>query len=145
LVEWLDGRKQILTNLKTNQVHTIKYSDSRNDIKSIANKNAKKIFKKEKIDSTFNHKENDFYDYTREVLLPHKMSSFGPSLATADLNGDNFPDHFIGGSKGKPAKLLTNFRSRLYKEQEVQNFHFHFYKIYLNKILILALLHLSLK
>lgn len=49
---------------------------------------------------TYYHKENRFNDFAHQVLLPHKMSNFGPALATGDINNDGKEDFYIGGAVG---------------------------------------------
>lgn len=51
------------------------------------------------------HKENTFNDFAKEVLLPYKQSTLGPSIVKADVNGDNLEDLFIGGAFGFPGQL----------------------------------------
>lgn len=48
----------------------------------------------------FLHVENPFREFSREPLLPHKISTEGPALAIADINHDGLDDIFIGSSKG---------------------------------------------
>lgn len=52
------------------------------------------------------HTENNFNEFTREALLPRMVSTEGPSLAVADINGDSLDDIFIGASKGNVAGLF---------------------------------------
>jgi hypothetical protein len=55
----------------------------------------------------FNHKENVFHEFEREPLIPHMLSTEGPSLIVADLNHDSLDDVFIGASRlGKSAVYL---------------------------------------
>lgn len=49
----------------------------------------------------FVHRASDFEDFDREKLLPWRLSRRGPCVATADLNGDQLSDVYIGGGAGQ--------------------------------------------
>jgi enediyne biosynthesis protein E4 len=54
----------------------------------------------------FVHHENAFVDFDRERLIPKLLSTQGPFMAVADVNGDGLSDAFIGGAKDQPGALL---------------------------------------
>lgn len=62
------------------------------------------------------HQENDFQEFEREALIPHKMSSEGPALAVADINHDGLEDVFIGSSKTSVPHLFVQNSSGKFKE-----------------------------
>ncbi len=47
--------------------------------------------------------EFDFVDFDYQRLLPHKLSEYGPALASGDVDGNGLDDIFISGAKGKYA------------------------------------------
>lgn len=58
----------------------------------------------------FRHRENSFNAFSVERLVPHMLSTRGPKLAQADVNGDGLPDVYIGGAAGQPGQLLLQTR-----------------------------------
>ncbi|MBK9379483.1 MAG: FG-GAP repeat protein [Saprospiraceae bacterium] len=54
---------------------------------------------KEDLIPVFQHKENDFNDFHKQILLPHRLSRQGTEISVADLNGDKLEDFFIGNAK----------------------------------------------
>ena len=81
-------------------------------------------------DSIFNkpiiHRENNFNDYAHQVLLPHKMSNFGPALAVGDVNKDGMEDFYMGGASG--------YKGMLYMQQEKGKFEPHDFQIEKDRI-----------
>jgi enediyne biosynthesis protein E4 len=105
-IQYPSGKKQILSNVKTNQVLTVYESDA---IVEPAIIQEQKIIFKEVNDKTklkYTQVENDFIDFKREPLIPYKCSRKGPFYTTADVNGDKLNDIFIGGAAGIAGKLF---------------------------------------
>lgn len=55
----------------------------------------------------YTHIENEFNDFEREILMPHKMSNLGPSIIKGDVDGDGKEDIYIGGAKGQLGQLFV--------------------------------------
>ena len=102
-VTWYNGKTQVLENVKVNQTLTINYAESSEPVK-VDKLVTKKLFTEEPFN--FSHTEIPFNDFDKQVLLPHKLSQTGPSVAKTDLNNDGLDDLFIGGAHQQEAQLL---------------------------------------
>ena len=108
-VIWPNQKKQIITNVQPNQIITLFQKDAVNGLK-IEKDTETKLFKEvTKID--FTHKENNYNDFKREIMLPHMLSTLGPKLAVGDVNKDGIEDVFIGGAKGSAGGIYLQTRS----------------------------------
>lgn len=63
-----------------------------------------------------NHSENTFNDFQYQVLLPHKISEYGPALAVGDINNDGLDDFYIGGSSSNSGKMYVQNPNRTFTE-----------------------------
>ncbi|OLY93267.1 Repeat domain-containing protein [Cnuella takakiae] len=52
------------------------------------------------------HQENDWFDFNQQQLIPHAQSALGPAMASADVDGNGFPDLFVGGCPGQAGALF---------------------------------------
>lgn len=114
-ITWPNQKKTILNQVKANQM--LEQSLNAEAEYVVKDGTKSRLFKA--INSTIQfkhrHQENSYNDFKREVLLPHKMSSFGPCLAVGDVNADGLEDFYVGGALG--------FSGALYQQDKNGSFN----------------------
>lgn len=107
-VTWPDGTKSVVENPEINKVIQISQEKAPKENVAAQSNQAPTLFaavNSVDLQVDFQHQENEFNDFSREILLPHKQSENGPYLATGDVNADGIEDFFIGGAAGQSGQL----------------------------------------
>ena len=113
LVIWPDRRFQVLTNVAADQELTVSQAGASGRYAyepRVPAGSPRFTDVTAEVAVDFRHQEDPFYDYAREPLMPHLLSTEGPALAVADVNGDGLDDFYVGGAKWQAGRLLLQGR-----------------------------------
>ena len=124
VVTWPDNTKSKVFDISVNQQLTLLSSSSiRGDMASKSENNT--LFKNDDSKIQYTHTENLFNDYDKQVLLPHKLSQFGPAIAVSDVNGDGLEDVYMGSASGEISKLFFQSEKGVFLESKNQPWQRH--------------------
>jgi hypothetical protein len=109
IIKWPGNKKQVLKDIKANQLLAVNIKDANLDYVWTSNffvKNALFTDVTNMAGINYLHQETDIIDFDKERLIPHKLSQYGPGLAAGDIDGNGLDDICIGGSADFPGKFL---------------------------------------
>lgn len=103
-VSWRDGRHTVVTNLPPNAVYELAEPGGPAEPKepALAQPAASKPALFEDVSAVLGHFHHDepFDDFSRQPLLPRKLSQLGPGVSWFDADGDGLEDLFVGSGRG---------------------------------------------
>jgi enediyne biosynthesis protein E4 len=105
-VQWPDGKISEIGATKANQQIAVNYNSAKEgELSFIIPQSKKQSINPRELGINYFQKENDFDDFSVQLLIPQKQSTKGTRMAVADVNGDNLEDFFIGNAAGSVASL----------------------------------------
>ncbi len=107
-VEWPDGKIGVMNDVSGNRKIEISHENSTSNTLDLPKIKAHKHeLDAAQLGFDYRHKENDFNDYSLQLLIPQKQSTKGTGLTRGDINGDGLDDIFVGNAAGAPAALYV--------------------------------------
>ena len=121
IVQWLSGKRSEFIDVRANQMLVVKESEAGlTGPPVIEMEEPKYAFAKARttygID--FTHKENNFNDFKKEVLLPYKQSQLGPFISKGDVNNDGLKDLYVGGAAGQAGAIYVQSKTGFIKSSQ---------------------------
>ncbi len=107
LVDWPNGKRTILTGVKADQTLKLKQKAANSITPAPTQRLRNPLFQPlPSVGIPYAHQENRFVDFDRDRLLYLMLSTEGPKVAKADVNGDGLEDLYLGGAADQPGQLL---------------------------------------
>ncbi|MBQ22247.1 MAG: hypothetical protein CMD32_02405 [Flavobacteriales bacterium] len=103
-ITWPSGKTKSINGLAVNSLY--EFEEANADFIEEKQSEIKLIFKKDIQDYFPIHKENNFVDFHSDRLNYHMLSTQGPKISIADLNGDGKNDIVFPGAKGFASQIL---------------------------------------
>jgi hypothetical protein len=117
IVHWPNGTSTTQKNIAVNQTLQLTINKAVNLEGSLLTHATTALFQDttENFNASFTHQENTFDDFKKQILLPHKMSQFGPAVAVGDINNDGLEDIYVGGAAGQSPSVFLQGTSGTFK------------------------------
>lgn len=105
---WPDGKVTTLNNPKINKTHNINYEAASKKPYNGYKSSSEQTLMVKVNEVQYKHVENEYDDFSTQLLLPYQPSKLGPFMSVADANGDGTDDMYIGGASGQAGALFLS-------------------------------------
>ncbi len=126
-VEWLDGSVSTMRDVAANQTLTFDQNDATQKNKTTQPTAAAPLLtdRTAALNIDYKHEENRFVDFDRDRLLFHMLSTEGPKITVADVNGDGLEDFYVGGARDQAGQLFLQKRDGKFAVKNSSAFEEH--------------------
>lgn len=131
LVNWPGNKSQVFYELTIDGLNTLTYDVDQIEKRTLNNTNSPQFANaNQQLGLDYLSRDIDFVDFNFQRTIPHKFSSYGPSIAVGDVNADGIEDFFIsasrnfnevwfmGQSDGSYTKQEVNYKANIELEEE---------------------------
>ncbi|MCP4952242.1 MAG: hypothetical protein GY922_10420, partial [Proteobacteria bacterium] len=107
-VKWRSGKSSVIAQVEKNQLYHVyemgasEFKQTKKTLPSFP------VFVDLSESVDHEHAENAFNDFSRQPLLPFKLSQAGPAAHVCDINADHWDDLIVGCSAGGRLHLFLN-------------------------------------
>ena len=115
-VRWRDGTRTRVTGMVPNRLYEIRQITAEQVPEAPRNAMAqqKPMFEDVSDRLVHTHHEERFDDFSKQSLLPNRLSQLGPGLCWLDLDGDGYDDLFLTSGKGGALTRFMNNKGRAF-------------------------------
>ncbi|MEM7384327.1 MAG: FG-GAP-like repeat-containing protein, partial [Verrucomicrobiota bacterium] len=106
-VSWPSGIRQVFDNLEADKRFVIRETGDEPSMKPDAAAD-QPLFVRSKVLEGLVHREKPYEDFSRQLLLPNKLSQLGPGMAWGDVDGDGDEDLYVSAASGMGGAVLVN-------------------------------------
>lgn len=120
-VLWPDGKGQLLSNIRADQILNIDHKNASVLNTKPKNSVASALFQESSIATGISYKHTDelYIDFKVQPLLPHLLSQNGPGIAVGDINGDGLEDFYIGGAFRYSGSFFIQDQNQKFTEEKL--------------------------
>jgi hypothetical protein len=117
-VRWRNGQRSRITNASANHIYEMDQAKAAAEPSRPARPETNTLFTDLSASLNHKHTEDSFDDWTRQPLLPHRLSRFGPAACWFDFDGDGWEDLVIGAARGGKLILFRNDEGKRFIAKE---------------------------
>ncbi len=125
LIVWPDQKYEVLKNVEANKQISVQQKNASGTFIYADHFKPAPLFLNDVSDSIkipWQHKEDNFFDYNVQYLIPHSESTRGPKISVADVNGDGLDDFYTCGATGQPGALMIQQKNGSFISSDTATF-----------------------
>ncbi len=119
---WPNNKMEVIKNVNSGTLILANSNDASEEWKRKSENSIVKEVDSERIGLKYTHNENYYFDYDDQVLLPHRMSEYGPFMSVGDVDENGMDDLIVGGPIGQGTQLFLQSKEGTFVNRRIEAF-----------------------